>query len=84
MAAGEPVRADPASAVVVVALTGGPCGGKTAGITLIRQWLDSAGFKTSVAPENATGLMANGQGFDPAWAGDEARVEEFQNILFRQ
>jgi CYTH domain-containing protein/predicted ATPase len=46
--------------IYVVALTGGPCGGKTTFFTKAREWLENRGCVVATVPEAATELMQNG------------------------
>eukprot|EP00002_Diphylleia_rotans_P035397 TRINITY_DN771_c0_g1_i10.p1 TRINITY_DN771_c0_g1~~TRINITY_DN771_c0_g1_i10.p1 ORF type:complete len:524 (+),score=100.18 TRINITY_DN771_c0_g1_i10:86-1657(+) len=57
-----------------VALTGGPCGGKTTAITTIIEQMKERGFNVYVVPEVATVLMTGG--VSPMVGGDLSVFEE--------
>lgn len=59
-----------------VCLTGGPCGGKSSAISMIKQKLESRGYYVAVAPEAATKVITSG--FIP---GDMISVPDFQNLV---
>lgn len=63
--------------VPMIAITGGPCGGKSTWLAKIQQWLMQLGYRAIVLPETATELMSAGLG--PAVIGNIA----FQELLFR-
>lgn len=46
--------------VTKICLTGGPCGGKTTALALVKRIAEEHGFAVTVAPEMATILIANG------------------------
>src|SRR5690606_315457 len=58
-----------------IVLTGGPCGGKSTGLSLIEQELTEKGYKVLVVPETATELITGG--IRP----DEIALELFQDCL---
>lgn len=49
--------------VYKIALTGGPCSGKTTALTRIREHFSSHGFRVYTVPETATILLTNGLSF---------------------
>jgi len=59
-----------------IVLTGGPCGGKSTGLSKIEQELTERGYKVFVVPETATELMTGG--IKPS----EMTPLDFQGILF--
>lgn len=55
--------------VIMIVLTGGPCGGKTTAISLLRSYLNELGYYVYTLPEVPTLLFANGAiypGEDPS------------------
>ena len=56
-------RAEP-NPLFRIALTGGPCGGKTTALARLSSYLKERGFEVGVAPEAFTLLMTNGISFD--------------------
>lgn len=62
-----------------IAITGGPCGGKTTIIASLFQWLCDHGFVTGVVREAATELIQDGYGPAKPWRDDVA----FQQLLAR-
>jgi len=44
----------------IIAITGGPCGGKTTGLVRLEQMLKDRGYKVLVSPESATKLIMGG------------------------
>jgi CYTH domain-containing protein/thymidylate kinase len=46
--------------ITMIAITGGPCGGKTTGLARIAEVLTDKGYKVLVVPEAATKLMTGG------------------------
>lgn len=59
-------------------ITGGPCGGKTDGISAIEECLRSRGVHVIVVPETATELITSGI------AIENVGLENFQSILFER
>ncbi len=57
----------------IIAVTGGPCGGKTTGLVKLQQMLADRGYKVIVSPESATKLIMGG--FFP-W--------EIERVLFQR
>lgn len=53
----------------IIAITGGPCGGKTTGLVKLEQMLKDRGYKVLVSPESATKLIVGG--FCPWETGHE-------------
>ena len=50
------------SRVTSIALTGGPCGGKTTSISILEQELTNKGYKVFVVEEMATNIIKSGAG----------------------
>lgn len=46
--------------VTVIVVTGGPCGGKTTGLSLLSRKLSDRGYKVLISPESATKLISAG------------------------
>jgi len=46
--------------ISVIVITGGPCGGKTTGLALLRSKLTDRGYRVLVSPESATKLITVG------------------------
>lgn len=67
-------RTTPASGVKLIAVTGGPCGGKTEFIKRVHLWLSRHGLRVAVAPEAATHLMR---------AGYRPHQEDFQRRVLQ-
>ena len=63
--------------IKVIAITGGPCGGKTSGMAYLRQALEKMGYCVLIAPEVATKLIAGGISPNDPLIG----FPEFQRIL---
>lgn len=61
--------ADIGENIHIIAITGGPCGGKTTGLVKLEQMLKDRGYKVIVSPESATKLIMGG--FCP-WEIDRA------------
>jgi CYTH domain-containing protein/predicted ATPase len=59
-----------------IALTGGPCGGKSRLISLLYQILEERGYNVFTVPESATELILNG--IKPC---ENISTEEFQNFV---
>jgi len=78
-------RADSSAPAPVyrVLLTGGPCGGKSAALDLLKSRFLDCGFHVCVVPENATFIFKNSGGFDPAWAEDKDSLRRLQGIFMR-
>lgn len=60
---------------ISVLLTGGPGAGKSSAIACLRDRLSRRGFQVLIVPENATSLLNNSGGYDPAWHGNDEHVE---------
>lgn len=75
----------PASAanapLVRVLLTGGPGAGKSSALATLRDRISKRGFQVIVVPENATALLDNSGGYDPAWHGTSMHVRLQQLFL---
>jgi CYTH domain-containing protein/thymidylate kinase len=52
--------ADIGENIHIIAITGGPCAGKTTGLVLLEQMLKDRGYKVIVSPESATKLIMAG------------------------
>lgn len=63
------------SNVTKIALTGGPCGGKTTSISVLEQQLTNKGYKVFIVEEMATNVINSGA--SPVTIGNDA----FQRIL---
>lgn len=63
-------------AIHKIVLTGGPCGGKSTGMSRIEQELTEKGYRVFIVPESATELMTGGV------RPSEMTPLEFQGILF--
>lgn len=63
--------------VVKIALTGGPCGGKTSGLARISQELSDKGYDVLIVPEAATLIKSMGVKIDEA----HATVTEFEEMI---
>lgn len=63
-----------------IVLTGGPCGGKSSILAVIRDRLRKRGMQVIAVPEYATHFFANSDGFQPEWAGT-AKEQGLQNIF---
>lgn len=48
------------SRTIKIAITGGPCAGKTSSLPILKNALTSKGYLVFTIPESATELMANG------------------------
>ena len=48
------------SSITRIAITGGPCAGKTTGISIIEQELSEKGYRVFVVPEAATLFINSG------------------------
>jgi len=64
-----------------VVLTGGPCGGKSSALGLLRSRLQKQGFQVLTVPECATPLFEGSGGYDMSWAGTRKHVELQQTFL---
>ena len=53
--------------VVLFALTGGPCGGKTTALADLRQWFGQLGHVVATVPEAATAMIEHGIGPMDGW-----------------
>jgi len=51
------------SGILTIAITGGPCAGKTCSLPLLRDFLAARGCHVLTIPETATELMQNGAGY---------------------
>jgi thymidylate kinase len=65
--------------IPVIAITGGPCSGKTSCQGNLKAELESRGFTPFFVPEAATLIFAHG--FDSAALADEDRMFDFQSII---
>ncbi|MES2214234.1 MAG: AAA family ATPase [Patescibacteria group bacterium] len=66
--------------IIPVVLTGGPCGGKSTILAILKQWLENRGFKVAILLEAATEVITAGFSPNPAfWYRDTS----FQKNLFR-
>lgn len=74
--ADEEVKRKPVSIV----LTGGPCGGKSSILAVIRDRLRKRGMQVIAVPEYATHFFANSDGFQPEWVGTE-KEQGLQNVF---
>lgn len=63
-----------------IVLTGGPCGGKSSILAVIRDRLRKRGMQVIAVPEYATHFFANSDGFQPEWVGTE-KEQGLQNIF---
>merc|ERR1719181_2563076 len=54
-----------------IVLTGGPCGGKSSILAVIRDRLRKRGMQVIAVPEYATHFFANSDGFQLDWVGTE-------------
>jgi hypothetical protein len=61
-------------------LTGGPCGGKSSILAVIRDRLRKRGMQVIAVPEYATHFFANSDGFQPEWVGTE-KEQGLQNVF---
>eukprot|EP00659_Diplonema_papillatum_P005404 gene5404-8250_t len=68
--------------VYKVVLTGGPCAGKSTGMSVIRTRLEANGFDVLIVPEAATMLFDSGAGI-AFRSGAEANIFVFQQSLMR-
>ncbi len=59
--------------IKVIAVTGGPCSGKTTGLARLRAMLEDRGYKVLVVPESATKLIL--AGMEPTLLGFAAQEE---------
>jgi len=58
------------------AITGGPCGGKTKGIPIIKKFFESRGYKVFIIPEAAT-IVKSQIGINPT----DFSVEDFEGAI---
>jgi len=63
-----------------IVLTGGPCGGKSSILAVIRDRLRKRGMQVIAVPEYATHFFANSDGFQPEWVGTE-KEQGLQNVF---
>ena len=61
-----------------IVITGGPCAGKTTGLSVLEQVITKRGYKVIVVPETATEVISSG--IFPK----EISVEDFQNLIIRR
>lgn len=61
------------------AITGGPCGGKTEGMSVLTELLENRGYKVLVVPETATELIMNG-----IVPGDVVSLNDFQDLVMEK
>lgn len=64
---------------VKIAITGGPCGGKTSGLARISQELSDKGYEVIVVPETATLIKNSGVRI----GNDYVNVEYFEKMVLR-
>lgn len=64
---------------LVVALTGGPCGGKSSALAALADQLRAGGFETYTVPEVPTILFSNGAQYPGHDAGEE--LVEFEHAV---
>ena len=64
--------------VFKLVLTGGPCGGKTKGISFLKKMLEEKGFKVLAFPEVASQITSIGAQFS------EIPVYDFQDIVIKR
>lgn len=60
--------------ITKICLTGGPCSGKSAALSMLKPRLQAAGFNCLFAKEGATRILDGCGGYDPAWAGKPEHV----------
>jgi len=63
-----------------IVLTGGPCGGKSSILAVIRDRLRKRGMQVIAVPEYATHFFANSDGFQVEWVGTE-KEQGLQNVF---
>lgn len=68
--------------IKVIAVTGGPCSGKTTGLAHLRTMLEDRGYKVLVVPEAATKLIL--AGMSPSNLGFGAQKEILLDILAQE
>lgn len=61
----------------MIAITGGPCGGKSTFLAKVHEWLQSYGIQTIIVSETATEII--NAGINPGLAG----IEFFEEMLFK-
>lgn len=49
-----------------IALTGGPCAGKSTSLSMMQSWLSDRGYKVYTLPETATLMMKAGVSLAPS------------------
>lgn len=59
-------------------ITGGPCAGKTTGLSILEQVITAKGYKVIIVPETATEVISSG-----IFPG-EIPVENFQELIFKR
>lgn len=62
-----------------ICLTGGPCGGKSTSLAIIRQKLEQRGYKVAIAPEAATKIITSG-----IVPGRDTSGEGFQRMVLKE
>lgn len=62
-----------------IVLTGGPCGGKTASMTILKEFLEQKGYKVYTIPEVAT--LASNNGVNLGDPGSENKFFAFANLM---
>jgi len=67
---------------VSIALTGGPCSGKSSILAVIRDRLRKRGMQVITVPEYATHFFANSDGFQVDWVGTQ-KEHGLQDVLLR-
>merc|ERR1719446_859618 len=65
-----------------IVLTGGPCGGKSSILAVIRDRLRKRGMQVIAVPEYATHFFANSDGFQLDWVGTQ-KEQGLQNVLLK-
>lgn len=61
-----------------IVVTGGPCAGKTTGLSVLEQVISKQGYKVITVPETATEVISSG-----IFPG-EIPVEDFQNVIIKR
>jgi len=76
------VDESPRPAQFQIVLTGGPCGGKSSILAVIRDRLRKRGMQVIAVPEYATHFFANSDGFQVEWVGTE-KEQGLQDVFLR-
>lgn len=64
--------------IVKIALTGGPCGGKTTGIGRLQKYFTNLGYKVMAVDETATRVITGG-----GYPWESSNTVEFQKAIFK-